>query len=337
MIYALELTHSSEPGKKFLLIAKKYVLQRRAPANPISQTCTCYIRLYADSTLQDYDDRRVVAVGVFFISPANFLRQLRTLHFNSPSLQKKLGSVRWNARCVATTLRICQLFQQSLSDAYFKWLNPIGRTNNLPQFIKRVKRVLTVAPTQYMFKAADGTELMLTRYTPTSTSPSGALKGPVLFIHGMNSPGTLWAHDTTTTSWVEFLVALGYDTWTFDWRCSPRLRPSHTAEYSLDDVAKYDHAAALEKLCELTAAQDVIVFAHCVGAGTLFQALLGGHVNPRRIRALVAHQLAMHCIAPRLSKMKAATGIAKMLKKLKIDVSMENSDKITDRLFASVS
>ena len=365
MIYALDLTHPSAPGRRWLLTAKKFVVARGHGPNLAAQSCTCYVRLYQDASIRDHDDSRIVLIGVLFISVANFIRQVRTLQFIAPTVQRRLGTARWKARCIKITMQICRLFQQAIFDAYFAWLNPFvpGLEQNLPQFIKRVKRPLSVVPKHFLFQTADGTELMLTRYrlrsspggspaavgtdsSPLSSSSSGSpspgvspaaagLRGPLLFVHGMNSCGQMWVHDTTTVSWVEYMASLNYDCWTFDWRSSNLLRTAK--DYTMDDVAKYDHPAAIEYLCRLTGHADVIVFALCVGSGTLMQSLLAGYVNPKRIRALVAHQVALHCVVPIITRIKSATGLTRVLHKLKVTVSMQNSETLTDRLFAKLA
>ena len=88
-------------------------------------------------------------------------------------------------------------------------------------------------------------ELRLTRF-------QGGTKGPIILIHGLGVASSLFLMDTVHTNFVEYLIEHNYDVWLLDWRTSINLPWAAYTQYTVDDVAKYDFPAAVDKVLEVT-------------------------------------------------------------------------------------
>ena len=87
--------------------------------------------------------------------------------------------------------------------------------------------------------------LRLTRY-------NGGPKGPVLVLHGLGVNSGIYSMDTVDTNLVEYLIAHKYDIWLYDFRISVALPWASGTQITLDDVAKYDFPAGVDKVLEVT-------------------------------------------------------------------------------------
>jgi cholesterol oxidase len=88
----------------------------------------------------------------------------------------------------------------------------------------------------------------------------------------------------------EFLAERGYDIWLFDYRAGIDL-PSAGTQFTIDDIARDDWPLAVGKVLDETGRDDLQVFGHCVGSGSLQMAILGGLQG---VRAAVCAQFPMH-------------------------------------------
>jgi pimeloyl-ACP methyl ester carboxylesterase len=136
-----------------------------------------------------------------------------------------------------------------------------------------------------------GIYLKLTRYKRADFGPD-ALKGPVMLANGFGVKASAFAVPTTKHNLVEMLVNEGYDVWLFDYRGSGDAAGS-TSQFTIDDVAQADWPAAISMVLDRTGAEDVQIVAHCVGALSLFMAVLAGET---RIRSIIASQVGAHGI-----------------------------------------
>ncbi len=112
----------------------------------------------------------------------------------------------------------------------------------------------------------------------------GGSKGPVVLSPGFGTSSIAYTIDTVETNYPEYLFEHGYDVWVLDYRASPLL-PSSDTQFTLDDIARYDYPAAVEKVRAETGAESVQIVAHCVGSLTLLMSLgLGLRASVRRCR-----------------------------------------------------
>lgn len=139
--------------------------------------------------------------------------------------------------------------------------------------------------TTHKFTTQDGLDLSLLRFY---RAPS---KDVVLLIHGCTTSTDMFIQPEHRNL-VSFLLDNGYtDVWSFDYRMSNRhgynLQPN---DYSMDDVALFDHPAAIAKLREVAGGEVAIhVISHCLGAMTFGMALFGRTVSG--IRSCVANSV----------------------------------------------
>ena len=153
--------------------------------------------------------------------------------------------------------------------------------------------------------AGDGTKLRLHH-------AQGGTRGAVLLTAGTAMTGLSYCIDTVDENLAEYLVRVGFDVWLADWRTSPEL-PAHTVPYSLDDVGRYDWPALVEYVCTATGAERISILAHCLSSPALMLSLVRGHLNPSRIDAIVASQVALHLEADPLGKAKQWTHVSNLL------------------------
>lgn len=173
----------------------------------------------------------------------------------------------------------------------------------------RVRRPLRCGePTVYDFETADGVRLRLSRF-------QGGTKGPVILTPGFGTSSIAYTIDTTDTNYPEYLYEHGYDVWLLDYRASPLL-PSGDTQFTLDDIARYDYPAAVDKVREVAGVDDVQIMAHCVGSLTLLMALSLGLEG---VRSAVASQLTLHPRAGTLNELRAGIYAASVMDTLGID------------------
>ncbi|MGH6630944.1 MAG: alpha/beta hydrolase, partial [Burkholderiales bacterium] len=139
--------------------------------------------------------------------------------------------------------------------------------------------------TTHRFSTEDGLQLSLLRFC---REPSDDV---VLLIHGCTTSSDMFIQPEHYNL-VSYLLDHGYtDVWSLDYRMSNRhpynLQPN---DFSMDDVALYDHPAAIRKLREVVGEGTAIhVISHCLGAMTFAMALFGQTVHG--IRSCIANSV----------------------------------------------
>ncbi len=157
--------------------------------------------------------------------------------------------------------------------------------------------------------------LGLTRY-----HKPGASKGPVILAPGFGTTAASFAMETVDVNIVEYLTHHGYDVYLFDYRGSPALRATRQP-FDIDDVARYDWPAAINKVLEISKAKKVQCLGHCVGSMTLLMRLLGDHIkeyskgkhNNSVVRSVVSSQLSLHPVTSWFNSAKSDMGLASFL------------------------
>ncbi|WP_344736214.1 alpha/beta hydrolase [Microbacterium awajiense] len=163
-------------------------------------------------------------------------------------------------------------------------------------------------PTVYEYPTEDGVTLRLTRF-------QGGRKGPVILSPGFGTSALAYTIDTTETNYPEYLYESGYDVWVLDYRASPALASGST-QFTLDEIARYDYPATVEKVRAETGADDVQIMAHCVGSLTMLMSLSLGLPH---VRSAVASQLTLHPRAGALNELRAGVYAANVMDALGID------------------
>lgn len=160
--------------------------------------------------------------------------------------------------------------------------------------ITLIRALNTDKAEQHFFTTEDDAQLRLTRF-------QGGSKGPIILSHCIGVSSLMYAIDTIECNLLEYLVNHEYDVWLLDHRLSIEL-PVSARQSTMDDVATKDYPAAVARVCELTKAKAVDIFAHGVGSSTLTMALLADLPN---IRKVVCSQVSTHLYSLDLNRNKA--------------------------------
>nr|BFE82535.1 hypothetical protein GCM10020093_051360 [Planobispora longispora] len=147
------------------------------------------------------------------------------------------------------------------------------------------------------FTTADGLGLNMLRFK------RGEGEDLVLVVHGLTTSSDMFImpeHDNL----VRFLLDNGFpEVWTLDCRMSNR-HPYNRAmhRFTLDDIALYDHPAALETMRHVVGERRVHVICHCLGAVSFTMSLFAGVVPG--IRSVIANSAALTPRVPAWSRVK---------------------------------
>jgi len=152
--------------------------------------------------------------------------------------------------------------------------------------------VADVTVSERLFATTDGLGLSLTRFHRADCGDV------VLLVHGLAGSREMFTRPGHANL-VSHLLDSGFtDVWALDHRMSGRL-PYNTEghRFTLDDVAAYDHPAALACLREAVGDRRIHVIAHCLGSVTFLTALFAGLVD--QVAGVVSNSVSLH---PRLSR-----------------------------------
>ncbi|MGP0029837.1 MAG: GMC family oxidoreductase N-terminal domain-containing protein [Acidimicrobiales bacterium] len=251
-------------------------------------TTTLYVTLRHDGPTGPVFGR-----GILRIKPEDFAKQLRTMAVTGP--------VGWPER-LELEARFGRAFAGALYEDYGSVVHKSTPFNQ--QAPPRRHRTLALPiRREYEYRTDDGVALRLTRY-------EGGRRGPVLLSHGMGANPLTFNLDTIELNLVEYLFAHGFDVWLQEWRASTLL-PSANTQFTGDQVATYDHAAAQRAVRELSGRDELHVIAHCVGSLTWVMATLAGSATPS---SLVCSSVGAHPIGPTLTRIKVGLHLGELMK-----------------------
>ncbi|MBV8660320.1 MAG: alpha/beta fold hydrolase [Burkholderiales bacterium] len=156
--------------------------------------------------------------------------------------------------------------------------------------------------TPYPFTTGDGLTLSLTRFQRQ------ACDDVVLLVHGLTTSSDMFIMPEHQNI-VQYLLDNGLgDVFTLDYRGSNRF-PYNLARtaYTMDDIALYDHPAAMATLRKLIGPRKrVHVIAHCVGSLTFAMSLAAGLVGG--VRSVILNSIALNAYVPDWSRFKLGIG-----------------------------
>ena len=146
--------------------------------------------------------------------------------------------------------------------------------------------------TVHPFATEDELGLQLTRFRSHDTPAQGAQDDVVLLVHGLTSSSDMFIMPEHTNL-VRFLHDNGFgDVWALDFRMSNRFPYNiETRRHTLDDIAQYDHPAALREIRRHVGARRIHVVAHCLGSVSFHMSLFSGAVSG--IAGVVANSVAL--------------------------------------------
>jgi pimeloyl-ACP methyl ester carboxylesterase len=140
--------------------------------------------------------------------------------------------------------------------------------------------------TLHPFSTDDGLGLTLTRFLRAESDDV------VLLVHGLTSSSDMFIMPEHRNL-VSFLLDSGFgDVWTLDFRMSNRFPYNlETRRQTLDDIAAFDHPAALRELRRLVGVRRIHVIAHCLGSVSFQMSMFGGAVEG--VTSLVANSVGL--------------------------------------------
>ena len=250
MLYSMPLV--ADDGRRFFFEGYKQIIDDDG-LDLWKDTTTLYVTVHEGDR-----EGPVAAKGIITIHLADFAKQLTTMKgIGGDGRLDQLGAL----------AKFGRMFAGSLNETFGGVFARPSAFN--PDAPPREHRPLRIGPADvHFFTTDDGVELRLTRF-------NGGPKGPVILSPGFGTSSYAYTIDTTETNYPEYLFEHGYDVWVLDYRASPSLASGST-QFTLDDIAKYDYPAAVEKVREVSAAESVQVMAHCVGSATLLMSLALG-------------------------------------------------------------
>ena len=122
-------------------------------------------------------------------------------------------------------------------------------------------------------------------------------RGPVLLVHGAGVRANIF-RPPVALSFVDALLAAGFDVWLENWRASIDLPP---CDWTLDQAALYDHPAAVATVLRETGARTLKAVVHCQGSTSFMMAAVAGLLP--QVDVIVSNAVSLHpqvCTASRL-------------------------------------
>ncbi|MFC4585286.1 alpha/beta hydrolase [Sphaerisporangium corydalis] len=153
------------------------------------------------------------------------------------------------------------------------------------------------------FSTEDELGLTLTRFLGEESDDV------VLLVHGLTSSSDMFIMPEHRNL-VSFLLDSGFgDVWTLDFRMSNRFPYNmETRRQTLDDIAAFDHPAAMKEIRRHVGARRIHVIAHCLGSVSFQMSLFGGAVEG--VTSMVANSVGLTPRVPAWARVKLAAGPA---------------------------
>src|SRR5215831_116586 len=172
-------------------------------------------------------------------------------------------------------------------------------TGRIPRFTR--EGVTDAEVSDHQVATDDGLGLSLTRFRRAECDDV------VLLVHGLTSSSDLFIMPEHRNL-VSYLLGNGFtDVWALDFRMSNRFPyDSETHSYTLDDIADYDHPAALSELRRHIGDRRVHVIAHCLGSLSFMMSLFAGRLPG--IASVTCNSVALIPRVPAWSRLKLRYG-----------------------------
>lgn len=279
-------------GEEFTFAGEKQV-QCNSGLDLWSDTTTLYVNLFAGRVpAADAARAQILACGILHLGVGDFARVLRSMRATQPNGENSLIGL----------ARFGEFFAGSLWQVYGPSLPPAPNQAEriYPRFTTEGVRDARIS--QHAFSTADGLGLELTRFT------RGESKDVVLLVHGLTTSSDMFIMPEHYNL-VQYLLDNGFsDVWALDYRGSNRFPYNlQRSPANLDDIALFDHPAALATLRQLIGPERRIhVIGHCVGSLTFAMSLFGGMVSG--IRSAILNSVALTPRVPAWSRVKLTVG-----------------------------
>ncbi|HYD59474.1 MAG TPA: alpha/beta fold hydrolase [Noviherbaspirillum sp.] len=290
MYYQVYCTTPS--GEQFTFVGNKQV-QHTAPLDLWHDTTTLFVNVFRGHVDPDKPAQAPLWVtGIISLGLLDFMQVLRGLKSTDAK----------GHTSVAGLIAFGRYFAGKLWDVYGPHLPP---PPNQPQrrYAKFTNEgVQGASISSHPFSTADGLTLNLTRFS------RGASDDVVLVVHGLTSSSDMFIMPEHQNL-VQTLLDQGFsDVWTLDYRGSCRFPYNLVrSRYNFDDIALFDHPAALAELRRhIGPHRRIHVIAHCVGALTMAMGLFGKTVQG--VSSVILNSVSLTPCVPGWSTLKLALG-----------------------------
>ena len=304
-------------------------LEQRGQGKSASDPWTDLTTLFVTVRHGEDETGKLIGRGVLKLGIDEFMRQLTTITVHdADTLVGHVINLIPRARKAIETYFMAKyagFFAMTVFRAYG------GMLATLNDFPKKEFETLTMrklrlpSAERHVVPTADGVNIALTRYR-------GGARGPLVLAPGFSVRASSFATPTVDENLAESLVAQGYDVWLFDYRASADSGndPENPPEFTIDDIARHDWPAAIDKIRSVTGADSVQAIAHCVGSMSLLMGIGAGWVS--HVRSLVSSQLTLHPVTDWLNYLKADLGVAGVLGQISlldghIDFTSQGTDE----------
>jgi cholesterol oxidase len=293
MYYQVDCT--TPQGESFTFVGNKQV-QHTAPLDLWHDTTTLYVNVFRGDVDPDKPaDAPLWVTGIVSLGLVDFMQVLRGLRATDGKGDTSIEGL----------MRFGEFFAGKLWDVYGPHLPPAP---NQPK--RRYAKFTTEGVTgaqisTHPFSTADGLGLELTRFARPGCTYGDDV---VLIVHGLTSSSDMFIMPEHRNL-VQTLLDEGFgEVWTLDYRGSCRF-PYNLARsrYNFDDIALFDHPAALHELRRHIGPQRrVHIIAHCVGALTMAMSVFGKTVQG--VSSVILNSVALTPYVPGWSALKLALG-----------------------------
>lgn len=123
-------------------------------------------------------------------------------------------------------------------------------------------------------------------------------RGPVVLVHGAGVRANIF-NPPNPVNLLDMLAEAGYDVFLENWRASTEFEPN---KWDLDVVAKNDHPAAIQKVCEVSGSSRCKAIIHCQGSTSFMISAVLGLVP--QVTTIVTNAVSLHPVVPRWSRFK---------------------------------
>jgi cholesterol oxidase len=279
-------------GEQLTFVGEKEV-QHTAPLDQWKDTTTLYVNVFHGHVDPDKPAQAVLwLTGIISLGMSDFITMLRGLRSTKPDGDTSIAGV----------TAFTEYFIGKLWDVYGPHLPPSpGQPHRkIAKFTN--EGVQGAQVTVHPFSTADGLGLTLTRFKRSSSDDV------VLVVHGLTSSSDMFIMPEHRNL-VQTLLDEGFgDVWTLDYRGSCRFPYNQVrSRYNFDDIALFDHPAALQELRRhIGPHRRIHVIAHCVGALTMAMSLFAKTVQG--VSSVILNSVALTPHVPGWSSLKLALG-----------------------------
>lgn len=282
----------TQQGELFTLVGRKQV-QHNAMLDLWHDTTTLYVNVFRGHVdPAETAQAELWMTGIISLNLSDFIRVLRSLSATNGNGEASLEGL----------AKFGGFFAGKLWDVYGPQVPPAPNQPKRRYAKYTTEGVTGAGISVHPFSTADGLGLQLTRFSRT------ACDDVVLIVHGLTNSSDMFIMPEHMNL-VQTLLDQGFgDVWALDYRGSCRFPYNlQRSRYTMDDIALFDHPAALAELRRhIGPHRRIHVIAHCVGALTMAMSVFGRAVQG--ISSMVLNSVALTPYVPRWSEIKLMLG-----------------------------